>query len=114
MARPLRARLGNLLPRVATLDTRTVLPPPKEADPHYQTPQHRAWAAEVIRRAGGACQGCGATGVRLYADHIVELRDGGAPFDPANGQALHGACHSRKTAAERARRMAQGARPGPG
>lgn len=81
--------------------------PPKEADPHYRTPEHRAWAAAVIRRAGGMCQGpgCGRTGVRLFADHIQELRDNGAPLDLGNGQALCGACHGAKTARERARRL---------
>lgn len=42
---------------------------------------------------------------RLFADHIVELKDGGAPFDVANGQALCGAHHTLKTAAERQKRM---------
>lgn len=41
----------------------------------------------------------------MFADHIVERKDGGAEFDPANGQCLCGSCHSRKTAAERAKRM---------
>jgi 5-methylcytosine-specific restriction protein A len=79
--------------------------PPKEADPHYRTPEHKAWASTVIRRAGGMCQGpgCGRAGVRLFADHIHELRDGGDPLGP--GQALCGACHSAKTMRERAKRL---------
>ena len=36
-------------------------------------------------------------GTRLFADHIVELRDGGNPFELANGQALCGSCHTIKT-----------------
>ena len=101
------AKLTNLPPRLAPIDTRTSLPPAKQADAHYHSPEHRAWSAAVIRRAGGACQGpgCGRSGVRLFADHIRELRDGGAPFDLANGAALCGACHSRKTATVRAARM---------
>ncbi|NKC30194.1 HNH endonuclease signature motif containing protein [Falsiroseomonas selenitidurans] len=89
------------------LDQRVARPQPKRADPIYATPDHARWRAEVVRRSGGQCQapGCGRTGIRLFADHIVELRDGGAPFDPANGQALCGACHSRKTAAARAARQ---------
>lgn len=79
--------------------------PPKVADPHYSTPEHRAWRAEVIRRSGGACADCQTAGKRLYADHVVELRDGGAPFNPANGAARCGACHTRKTAAARAARQ---------
>ncbi|WP_454917321.1 HNH endonuclease signature motif containing protein [Xanthobacter sediminis] len=83
----------------------------KEADAHYQTPEHRAWAAGVIRRAGGRCQHPGCTITRadgkLYADHIVEIKGGGAPLDPANGQALCARHHGVKTAQERVRRMAE-------
>ena len=103
------AKLTMLAPRLRSIDNRVAVPPAKEADPHYLTPEHRAWRREVIRRAGGCCQGrgCGRSGVRLFADHVVELNDGGAPLDPANGQALCGACHTRKTAAARAVRQAE-------
>jgi hypothetical protein len=46
-------------------------------------------------------------GVRLYADHIIERRDCGDPLDPKNGQALCPPHHQKKTAAERAKRMAR-------
>ena len=85
--------------------------PPKVADDWYATPEHREWRATVLARAHGHCQveSCGRFGVRLFADHIREISDGGAPLDPDNGQALCGACHSRKTwAAARARRDRQG------
>lgn len=93
--------------RLSTVAAQRVSTPPKTVDPHYQTPEHRAWAAAVLQRAGYRCEGtgCGRTGVRLFADHVVERRDGGAPFDPANGQALCGSCHTRKTAQARASRM---------
>lgn len=101
------ARLRSIGPRLATIDTGVARVPPKTVDPHYQSAGHLAWRAEVIRRAGGQCQGdgCGRTGIRLFADHIHELRDGGAALDPANGRALCGSCHTAKTIAERARRM---------
>lgn len=103
-------RLRSLAPRIAPAPSR--LPStPKEAAAHYQTPEHRAWAADVIRRAGGRCQwpGCtkGAPEHRMFADHITELSDGGAALDPANGQCLCGAHHSAKTAAARAARLAK-------
>jgi 5-methylcytosine-specific restriction endonuclease McrA len=79
--------------------------PPKEADPHYRTAEHREWSKAVIQRAAGMCQDCGRTGARLFADHVTELRDGGAAFDPRNGVARCGSCHGRKTMRERARRM---------
>jgi hypothetical protein len=99
--------------RVATRDTRPLKPPPKAADARYLTPEHKAWAKAVIRRAGRRCQDplhkpqSAHQSTRLFADHIVELRDGGAPLDLSNGMARCGSCHTRKTMAERARRLAQ-------
>lgn len=94
-------------PRVSALDTSIAAPPPKQAAPIYSTPEYAAWRRAVIARAAGRCQrpGCGREGVRLFADHVVELQDGGDPFDVTNGQALCGSCHTAKTAAERAKRQ---------
>lgn len=106
-------RLRNLAPRLATLNIRLAPAAPKIADPHYQSPEHAAWRKEVLRRAGHRCQAADCThphrgeGSRLFADHVVELRDGGAALDLGNGQALCGACHTRKTIAARARRQAR-------
>ncbi|AVJ50278.1 HNH endonuclease [Mycobacterium phage Mendokysei] len=47
------------------------------------------------------CASCGATGVKLYQDHIVNLAAGGADH-PHNMQWLCGPCHDTKTKAERA------------
>ena len=99
------ASLSMLPFRIARHDTRTALPPSKQPDPHYASNAHRDWRAAVLARAGHACQHCGRCGARLYADHIVELRDGGAALDVTNGQALCGACHTTKTVAARAARM---------
>jgi 5-methylcytosine-specific restriction protein A len=107
-------RVATLQPRIAVADLRTARAPDKKADPHYLTSEHRAWRAMVIRRAGGRCQhidalgqrctASEASGQRMFADHIVELQDGGSPLDPANGMALCGHHHTLKTNAERARR----------
>lgn len=99
-------KLATLRPRIATLDARAVKPPPKTADPIYHTAEYTAWREQVIERAGGVCQspGCGRQERRMFADHIVEVRDGGAKHDPANGQCLCGSHHTRKTAEARARR----------
>jgi 5-methylcytosine-specific restriction enzyme A len=76
---------------------------------------HIRWRDVVMSRAGFRCQAI-ENGVRcdkrspmhrLFADHIRELADGGAPLDPANGQALCGSHHTAKTMAARARRMAR-------
>ncbi|MCE4223415.1 HNH endonuclease [Methylobacterium sp. C25] len=106
-------RISILASRLSTLDTRTARPAPKVADTQLQTAEHKAWALEVKRRAGWRCQwhGCGVRGgnggVRLYADHIVERKDGGAALDPANGQALCPKHHQVKTARARAERMTE-------
>lgn len=105
-----RPRLTMMRPRLATMDTRRVKPPPKTADDIYSTPEYRRWRETVIGRANGRCQDprCRTPtrrGIRLFADHVRELRDGGAPFDPANGLARCGSCHTRKTVEERAKRM---------
>jgi len=82
----------------------------KTANPFYLSPEWRALVAEIIRERGARCEdpACrfpGRTGIRLFGDHIVELADGGAPLDKANVMLRCGSCHTRKTNAERARRM---------
>jgi hypothetical protein len=49
----------------------------------------------------------------MFADHIVELNDGGAPFDVANGQCLCGAHHTAKTADARGARRYSGSQSRP-
>ena len=93
-------------PFVRVADTSIAKMAPKVAAPVYQTADHKRWRQLVIARSGGRCQGKGPhSASRLYADHIVEIRDGGAPLDLANGQALCAACHTRKTNEARASRM---------
>ena len=101
-------RVKMLKPRIALLEPRVAMLKTKRAAPIYSTPEHRAWRAEVIARAGGRCQwpGCGRAEQRMFADHVVELQDGGHALDVANGQCLCGSHHSHKTALERARRHA--------
>src|SRR5262245_62963590 len=41
---------------------------------------------------------------RMYADHIIELRDGGSLLDLSNGQCLCGSHHELKSAAVRVQR----------
>ena len=101
-------RLTMLKPRVATLDTSLAPPPPKQTESYYGTPEHRAWADQVIRRANGRCQDPAHRGRhgRLVADHIVERRDDPSrQLDPTNGMARCWSCHTRKTVAERAARQ---------
>jgi hypothetical protein len=99
---------------VRTIDTRTTPLPPKQKDPVYNTPEFRAWRAVVVHRAGGRCEAVDAFGLRctkaepehrMYADHRIELRDGGALLDINNGQCLCASHHELKTYAARAQRM---------
>ena len=93
--------------RIATIDTSAAKAPRKEADPHYNTQEHRDWRQLVMTRAGWRCQWDGCDQPARYADHIIERRDGGADLDPSNGQALCATHHVEKTVRERARRHAR-------
>ncbi|MFO1158449.1 MAG: HNH endonuclease signature motif containing protein [Reyranellaceae bacterium] len=105
-------RLQSLRPRVAEINISNAKTPPKVADTFYSS---AAWIAlrDLVRReAGGRCQvpGCGRADRWTIVDHIVELKDGGAPLDRSNLILLCRSHHSLKTAAERAKRTAR--RPG--
>jgi 5-methylcytosine-specific restriction protein A len=105
-------------PRIATKDTRAVQPPPKTADPFYLQQAWRGLMKEIIARRGRRCEQCGRThdgrgeAIRIFGDHIVELRDGGEPLDPRNVLLRCGSCHTNKTIAERVRRLRESATHG--
>jgi 5-methylcytosine-specific restriction enzyme A len=71
-------------------------PSPKVADGIYSDPRFKVFRAIVLKRAGYRCeyldpetgQRCtkSAPYDRIVADHKVELKDCGDPFDAANGQ----------------------------
>lgn len=104
-----------IAPAIRTMDARTIKVAPKAADPELLTAAHRAWREAVLAQAGYRCeaieggQRCDRAAPlhRMFADHVVERRDGGAAFDVKNGQCLCGKHHTRKTIAQRAARMAQ-------
>lgn len=105
-----------LKPRLRAADPRRVKPAPKQTDPIYSSAQYRRWRQDVLARAGGRCQDPSCkdptrAGMTLFADHIIELKDGGAPFDLANGMARCGRCHTRKTLRARGERSRQTFRP---
>jgi 5-methylcytosine-specific restriction endonuclease McrA len=98
-------RLQTLKPRVGTADLRTAQPAAKMADGFYNTQAWRSARAMALTLGGFCCSLCGRRGCVLYVDHIVELQDGGAPYEQSNLRPLCGACHTNKTVAERAARM---------
>ena len=95
-------------------DTRTTRLPSKLPDAIYRTPEFQAWREVVVARAGHRCEAVDAYGYRcmraapqyrMYADHVIELRDNGEPFDLNNGQCLCRSHHEIKTIAARDRRL---------
>ena len=106
-------KLRSLGPLLRAFDTSTTKLPPKLRDPAYATPDYRAWRALVVARAGGRCEaverGHRCTKEqpehRMYADHIIELKDEGALLDPNNGRCLCASHHLFKTNAARDRRL---------
>jgi 5-methylcytosine-specific restriction enzyme A len=79
----------------------------------YLSTEWRTLTNQIKRDRGAVCEDLThsprhpRSGVRLIADHRVELKDGGAPLDPRNIMLRCGACHTRKTMVERARRYHQ-------
>lgn len=106
------SRLSLVGPRIGTFDARRVALPPKVVVPFYQTPEYRDWREAVIAKAGRRCEALdngkrcwkAEPRNRMFADHIDEVKDGGAPYAVSNGQCLCGAHHTLKTSAARATR----------
>ena len=90
-------RLTNLKPALTCLDVRTAQPAPKLAEDFYSSRPWRSLVAAVMQERGRTCEHCGTHEGRLYVDHIIELKDGGAPLNRANLQILCASCHGMKT-----------------
>ena len=107
------SKLRFLSSRLPILDTRTARLEPKRADPFYLSREWRSLLANVITERGRRCEVCGKTTeadgspVKLVGDHTHEIRDGGAPLDPANIRLMDYGCHARKTQRARAERFAR-------
>jgi 5-methylcytosine-specific restriction enzyme A len=106
--------LRSLPPLVQHRNTRTTNLPAKRMDPAYATPAYRAWRMQVVARAGARCEAVDVHGLRcsrawpehrMYADHVVELKDGGLLLDLTNGQCLCSSHHRSKTNAALDRRL---------
>lgn len=112
---PMKTKIKTQSGLLRVSDSRCIKMLDKRVDPELTTPEHRAWAYEVKRRAGFRCeavdqgQRCRKSlpNHRLFADHIIERKDGGDRYDPKNGQCLCGSHHSTKTYQARADRMRQ-------
>lgn len=88
--------------------------PEKKAQPFYLSPEWRSLMEAIIaKRFGGRdkarCEDPECTkpyrrGIRVFGDHIVEIKDGGALLDERNILCRCGSCHTRKTGEARAMR----------
>lgn len=74
----------------------------KDTPSRTSTPEHRAWRLVVLANCNYECQikrnGC--QGKATIGDHILNIKRGGAPFDPRNGQGACWWCHNLKTQEE--------------
>lgn len=93
-------RLRLIGQRLKPLQTARATVPPKVADSFYQSPAWREFASTVKKERGYRCEevDCGYRGPRLIADHIIEVKDGGALVDRRNILIRCMPCHNRKTA----------------
>jgi 5-methylcytosine-specific restriction endonuclease McrA len=87
------------------MDTRTAAPAAKAVEPFYRSSEWRQLRAAVVAERGHRCEDCGRADGRLYADHVVELQDGGAALDVANLRVRCASCHTSKTIRTQAERM---------
>ncbi|TXN40441.1 HNH endonuclease [Methylobacterium sp. WL30] len=107
------ARLGKLKPLVPTAEFRTCPPPTdirtgraiRQQDPFYGSTAWQDLRKAVVAERGRQCEDCGAQPGRVYVDHVVELKDGGAPLDRSNLRVLCPSCHTTKTGRVRGERL---------
>jgi len=107
-------RLSSRLQKLRPSTRARRRPPKKMADDFYHSSEWRALINQIIRRRGRICQDPShdpanpRMGIRIFGDHILEIRSGGAKLDPNNVMLRCGACHSRKTASARRDRLQGG------
>ena len=92
--------LPTLRPRIRMADLRTAALPPKVAEPFYSSRNGSRCATECDARPVGGARRKAAVAIerRMFVDHIVELKDGGAPLDRSNVRLLCASHHTAKTA----------------
>lgn len=106
-----KTRVPCMRSRIATPDMRRVPPPPKTPEPFYTSQAWVSFITDIRHERGDRCEDSQhnpkypRVGLRIYGDHIKELRDGGAALDKANIMLRCARCHGKKTAEERAKRM---------
>ena len=80
---------------------------PKKAAPFYLSVEWKTLFASIKKVRGNMCHDpdhpsdVPRAGGRVFGDHVVELKDGGAPLDARNIMLRCHLCHQRKTVRER-------------
>ena len=103
----LMARFKALPPRIKPISLDTAKAPAATYVPLYSSKEWIGLMAKIRKQRGNRCERCDRTDVRLVGDHIVELKDGGAPLEASNVALLCWACHTAKTNKARAVRIAK-------
>ena len=98
------ARLARAPARLSAAPRRLVAAP-KAALPFYKSPEWTALRASIIEERGKRCEECGRAGY-VIADHVIEIKDGGAKLDRNNIRLLCPRDHGAKT--QRAKRARLG------
>lgn len=99
-------KIASFGPRIASFSQNIAEFAEKRADSFYSTPEWVKLRNFALKRDRYRCQGenCGRSERRMFVDHIIEIKDGGAKLDPANVWTLCGSCHVKKTNRERDKR----------
>jgi 5-methylcytosine-specific restriction enzyme A len=95
--------------KVRTINTSKLRQTPKQKASSYYDPAWIALRARIVEQRSSVCQDVDHDPARprrgrVIADHVIELKDGGALLDPRNVLLRCPICHGRKTMAERAAR----------
>jgi 5-methylcytosine-specific restriction endonuclease McrA len=96
-------KLAKLKPRVFNAEKR--FSERKVREFFYATKEWREARKLSVAMHAYQCARCGRRGCRLFVDHIIERRDGGASLAQGNLEPLCGSCHSLKTAEARRQRL---------
>lgn len=107
--------MKNFNTRLKLFETKKLKAPEKVADSFYSSPEWKELMRQIFKERGRRCQDEACKTPRnvwgkLYGDHIVELKDGGAPLDKANILIRCAPCHAAKTLEERRKRGASSLR----
>ena len=104
------AKLRMIAPRIPTVcnplvETRST----KRTASFYVSAEWKAFRNMLVTERGWRCEDPKCTTPRgpwrqIYGDHVIELRDGGAPLDRRNVLLRCGLCHGRKTRDVKAKR----------